>query len=119
VLLLLLISPRLRELCVCGGGGIIGAGNTPAFTPEDEKKYRGLLTLLRSSDIEKQVTALETLHQMSRQRTAPPSGLGGWLFFATSRLSRPEEGPLAVVGVGVVVGKEEEEHPLVRVRAAC
>lgn len=40
---------------------------TPAYTPEEEKRYRTLLALLRSSDVAKQIQSLKTLHQMSRQ----------------------------------------------------
>lgn len=47
-----------------GGGGDVDA--TPAYTPEEEKKYRMLLGLLGSNDPEQQTQALQTLHQMSR-----------------------------------------------------
>lgn len=40
---------------------------TPAYTPEEEKRYRALLALLRSADVTKQIQSLKTLHQMSRQ----------------------------------------------------
>jgi hypothetical protein len=66
-------------VCV-GGWGVTG---TPAYTPEEEKRYRTLLALLRSSDVAKQIQSLKTLHQMSRQGTPPPLCVvvagGGWL----------------------------------------
>lgn len=44
------------------------------MAPEEEKRYRMLLGLVRSNDVTKQIQGLQTLHQMSRQGiSSPPS----------------------------------------------
>jgi hypothetical protein len=80
---------------VGGGWGVAG---TPAYTPEEEKRYRTLLALLRSSDVAKQIQSLKTLHQMSRQGTTPPPLPYAWWW-------------LAVVGWLVMVVVAGVPHP--------
>jgi len=72
---------RVGHVCVCVC--VVCVAGTPAYTPEEEKRYRTLLALLRSNDVAKQIQSLKTLHQMSRQGTPLPHPLAaghGWLW---------------------------------------